>query len=130
MIVDAQYHKVRENHRIISKGILTAVGINNDGYREILAVECGITENETTWSTVFKKLVERGLKGVLLVISDDHKGLVNAIERYFQGCQWQRCQVHYLRNLLGLVPKKLSKVLADKVKDIFNAPDRDRKSVV
>jgi len=126
LIVDAQYHKVRENHRIISKGILTVVGISKDGYREILAVECGITENETTWATVFKKLYERGLRGVLLVISDDHKGLVESINRYFQGCQWHRCQVHYLRNLLNLVPRKLRKVLADKVKDIFNAPDREQ----
>ena len=75
LIVDARYHKVRENHRIISKSILTAVGISKDGYREILAVECGITENETTWATVFKKLYGRGLRGVLLGISDDHKGL-------------------------------------------------------
>ena len=126
LIVDAQYHKVRENHRIISKGILTVVGISKDGYREILAVECGITENETTWATVFKKLYDRGLRGVILVISDDHKGLVKAINRYFQGCQWHRCQVHYLRNLLDLVPKKLRKILAGKAKDIFNAPDREQ----
>lgn len=126
LIVDAQYHKVRENHRIISKGILTVVGISKDGYREILAVECSITENETTWATVFKKLYDRGLRGVLLVISDDHKGLVKAINRYFQGCQWHRCQVHYLRNLLDLVPRKLRKALADKLKDIFNAPDREQ----
>ena len=126
LIVDAQYHKVRENHRIISKGILTVVGISKEGYREILAVECGITENETTWATVFKKLYERGLRGVLLVVSDDHKGLVKAINRYFQDCQWHRCQVHYLRNLLDLVPKKLRKVLAVKAKDIFNAPDREQ----
>ena len=124
LIVDAQYHKVRENHSIISKGILTVIGISKEGYREILAVECSITENETTWANVFKKLYDRGLRGVLLVISDDHKGLVKAINRYFQGCQWQRCQVHYLRNLLDLVPKKLRKILASKVKDIFNAPDR------
>ncbi|MCJ7821234.1 MAG: IS256 family transposase [Bacteroidales bacterium] len=126
LIVDAQYHKVRENHRVISKGILTVVGISKDGYREILAVECGITENETTWATVFNKLYERGLRGVLLVTSDDHKGLVKAINRYFQGCQWHRCQVHYLRNLLDLAPKKLRKALADKLKDIFNAPDREQ----
>jgi len=126
LIVDAQYHKVRENHRIVSKGVLTVVGINNEGYREVLAVECGITENETTWSDVFKKLIDRGLKGVQLVISDDHQGLVNAVERYFQGCQWQRCQVHALRNLLNLVPRKYAKILADQVKDIFNAPDRER----
>jgi len=126
LIVDAQYHKVRENHRIISKGILTVVGISKEGYREILAVECGITENETTWATVFKKLYERGLRGVLLVVSDDHKGLVKAINRYFQDCQWHRCQVHYLRNLLDMAPKKLRKVLAGKAKDIFNAPDREQ----
>jgi transposase-like protein len=126
LIVDAQYHKVRENHKVISKGVLNIYGINKDGYREILAVECGITENETTWASVFKKLNERGLKGVLLVISDDHKGLVKAINRYFQDCQWQRCQVHYLRNLLNVVPRNLSKILANKLKDIFNAPDREQ----
>ncbi|HUU26662.1 MAG TPA: IS256 family transposase [archaeon] len=125
LIVDAQYHKVRENHRIVSKGVLTVVGINREGYREVLAVECGITENETTWSTVFKQLIDRGLKGVMLVVSDDHQGLVSAIERYFQGCQWQRCQVHYLRNLLNMVPKKLRKILADQMKDLFNAPNAE-----
>ena len=126
LIVDAQYHKVRENHRVVSKAILTIYGINQDGYREILAVESVNTENETTWSNIFKKLFDRGLRGVLLVVSDDHKGLVKAIDRYFQGCQWQRCQVHYLRNLLNMVPKKLSQVLANKLKDIFNAPDREQ----
>ncbi len=125
LIVDAQYHKVREDHRIISKGILTVIGISLEGYREVLAVQCAPTENETTWSAVFRKLVDRGLKGVQLVISDDHKGLRNAIERHFQDCQWQRCQVHYLRNLLSSAPKKLSKILADQLKDIFNAPDRE-----
>lgn len=124
LIVDAQYHKVREDHRIVSRGILTVVGINRQGYREILAVQSARTENETTWSVVFRELVDRGLQGVQLVISDDHKGLRSAIERYFQGCQWQRCQVHYLRNLLGMVPKKHSKILAEQLRDIFNAPDR------
>jgi putative transposase len=126
LIVDAQYHKVRENHRVVSKAILTIYGINQDGYREILAVECVNTENETTWANIFKKLYDRGLRGVLLIISDDHKGLVKAIDRYFQGCQWQRCQVHYLRNLLNMVPKKLSQILVNKLKDIFNAPDREQ----
>lgn len=60
------------------------------------------------------------------MVSDDHKGLVKAINRYFQDCQWHRCQVHYLRNLLDMAPKKLRKVLAGKVKDIFNAPDREQ----
>jgi transposase-like protein len=125
LIVDAQYHKVREHHRIVSKGVLTVVGINRQGYREILAVQCALTENETTWATVFKELIDRGLQGVQLVISDDHKGLRSSIERYFQGCQWQRCQVHYLRNLLNMAPKNLSKTLADQLKDLFNAPERE-----
>jgi len=124
LIVDAQYHKVREDHRIVSKGILTVVGINRQGYREVLAVQSARTENETTWSVVFRDLVDRGLQGVQLVISDDNKGLRSAIDRYFQGCQWQRCQVHYLRNLLGMAPKKYSKILVDQLRDIFNAPDR------
>ncbi len=125
LIVDAQYHKVREHHRIVSKGVLTVVGITRQGYREILAVQCALTENETTWATVFKELVDRGLQGVQLVISDDHKGLRSSIERYFQGCQWQRCQVHYLRNLLNMAPKNLSKTLADQFRDLFNAPERE-----
>lgn len=125
LIVDAQYHKVREDHRIVSKGILSVVGISREGYREVLAVECAPTENESTWAAVFRNLIDRGLKGVQLVISDDHKGLRSAIERYFQDCQWQRCQVHYLRNLLSSAPKKLSKILADQLRDIFNAPDRN-----
>lgn len=77
--------------------------------------------------TVFRGLVDRGLQGpaVQLVVSDDHKGLRNAIERHFQEYQWQRCQVHYLRNLLSSAPKKLSKILADQLRDIFNDPDRN-----
>lgn len=125
LIVDAQYHKVRHDHRIVSKGVLTVVGINREGYREVLAVECANTENEITWATVFRELVDRGLQGVQLVTSDDHKGLRNSIERYFQGCQWQRCQVHYLRNLLKMAPKKLTKILADQLRDLFNAPERE-----
>lgn len=125
LIVDAQYHKVREDHKIVPKGILTVVGINREGYRDVLAVQSAPTENETTWSAVFKNLVDRGLQGVQLVISDDHKGLRSAIDRYFQGCQWQRCQVHYLRNLLSSAPKRYSKVLADHLRDVFNAPDRN-----
>lgn len=125
LIVDAQYHKVRQDSRVMPKGVLTVLGINLEGYREVLAVECAPTENETTWATVFKELVDRGLQGVQLVISDDHKGLRSSIERYFQGCQWQRCQVHYLRNLLNMAPKNLSKTLVDQLRDIFNAPERE-----
>lgn len=125
LIVDAQYHKLRQDSRVISKGILTVLGVNREGYREVLAVECAHTENETTWAAVFKELVDRGLLGVQLIISDDHKGLRGAIERYFQGCQWQRCQVHYLRNLLKMAPRKLAKTLADQLRDVFNAPERE-----
>jgi transposase-like protein len=125
LIVDAQYHKVREDHKIVPKGILTVVGINREGYRDILAVQIAETENEATWSDVFRKLADRGLLGVQLVISDHHKGLRRAIDRYFQGCQWQRCQVHYLRNVLSSVSKKHSKALADHIRDVFNSPDRN-----
>jgi len=125
LIVDAQCHKLHRDSRVMSKGVPTVLGINREGYREVLAVECANTENETTWATVFREPVERGLQGVQPVISDDHKGVRSAIERYFQGCQWQRCQVHYLRNLLNMVPKKLSKVLSDQLRDLFNAPERE-----
>ena len=106
LVVDARYEKIRANHQVLPQGVLLVVGIGEDGYREILGTWIADSENETSWSEVFKELKERGLKGVRYVVSDDHAGLVKAIERHFQGVLWQRCQVHFLRNIISQVSKK------------------------
>jgi transposase-like protein len=86
--------------------VLTVTGIDVDGYREVLGVWCADTESEASWSQVFRELKERGLSDVEYVVSDNHRGLVDAIHRHFQGVVWQRCQVHFIRNVLGMVQKK------------------------
>jgi len=97
-----------------------------DGFREILAVEVADTESEATYQELFRSLKARGLKGVELVISDDHEGLKSAIERHFQGASWQRCQVHYARNLLRMVGAKRRKELAAELRAIFAATSTEQ----
>jgi transposase-like protein len=90
--VDARYEKVRLDGRLISQGVLIVAAVRQDGFREIVAVEVADTESEATYNELFKSLKARGLKGVEMVVSDDHEGLKAAIERHFQGACWQRCQ--------------------------------------
>ena len=123
LIVDARYEKVRKNGKVVSQGVLIILGMDEDGYREILAVEVANTETEESWSRVFRDLRKRGLKGVALVVSDDHQGLRSALDRYFQGVEWQRCQFHFLHNFLDLVPKKKRKEIAAEARSIFDSPD-------
>jgi transposase-like protein len=85
VIVDALYLKVREDHRVQSRGLLIAVGVNEEGYREIIGFQVANTETESSWGEFFASLKERGLKDVRLITSDNHKGLVNAVKRHFQG---------------------------------------------
>jgi len=106
LVIDARYEKVRRGPHVVSQAVLTVVGVSADGYREILGTYLGDSESEATWGEVFKDLKARGLAGVAYVVSDDHKGLVSAIRRYFQGAVWQRCQVHLVRNLLAKVSPK------------------------
>ena len=122
LVVDARYEKIRINHQVLPQGVLLVVGISEDGYREILGTWVADSENESSWSEVFKDLKERGLKGVRYVVSDDHAGLVKAIERHFQGILWQRCQVHFLRNILSQVSKKDRPRIIDMVREITTAP--------
>jgi len=121
LVVDARYEKIRINHQVVSQGVLLAVGIGSDGYREILGTWVADSENETSWSEVFKELKERGLKGVRYVVSDDHAGLVKAIGRHFQGVLWQRCQVHFVRNLCSLVSKKDRSKVVEMLREITTA---------
>ncbi len=101
LVVDARYEYVRIAGQVVSQGVLVVKGVRADGKREILAVDVADSESEATYDALFEGLKERGLRGVRLVTSDDHRGLVDAIAKYFQGASWQRCQVHFLRNALG-----------------------------
>ena len=94
--------------------------------REILAVEVADTESEATYQELFRSLKRRGLKGVELVVSDDHEGLKAAVSRHFQGASQQRCQVHYMRNLLGMVGASKRKELGTDLRAIFAAPNREQ----
>ena len=105
LLVDARYEKVRSEARVVTRGVLVVVGIDSGGHREILGTYVANTESETSWSEVFRDLADRGLAGVRYVVSDAHKGLVHAIGRHFQGVVWQRCQVHFMRNVLAMVRK-------------------------
>lgn len=124
LFVDARYEKVRIDGRVVSQGVLVVSGVRKDGFREILAVEVSDTESEATYHELFRSLKRRGLSGVQLVVSDDHGGLKAAIARHFQGATYQRCQVHYARNLLGMVSYARRKELAADLRGLFAAPDR------
>lgn len=122
VIVDALYTKVRENGRVRSKGLLSAIGVREDGKREILGFSVADSESETSWSEFFLSLKERGLSGIDLVVSDNHGGLVNAIKKHFQGASWQRCQTHFSRNVLDKAPKRLQPEIKQCLNEIYNAP--------
>lgn len=122
LFVDARYEKVRVGRRVVSQGVLIVSAVREDGMREILGVEVADTESEATYHELFRSLKRRGLSGVQLVVSDDHEGLKAAVERHFQGACWQRCQVHYARNLLGLVGASRRKELAADLRAVFAAP--------
>ena len=125
LLVDARYEKVRIDGRVVSQGVLIVSGLRDDGYREILAVEVADTESESTYQELFRSLKRRGLSGVELVLSDDHEGLKAAVARHFQGASWQRCQVHYARNLLGMVGYARRKDLAEGLRGVFAARSRE-----
>lgn len=123
VVTDVLYIKVRENNRVVSKSCHIAIGINNEGYREIIGFMIQDGESEYSWKNFFEHLKNRGLNGTKLVISDSHKGLVSAIRESFTGVSWQRCQVHFMRNIFEQVPKKDSKPFREAVKNIFRYTD-------
>lgn len=124
LIVDALVVDVRRDHAIRSTGVLIAYGVNEQGQREPLELLAADSESEASWEELFKGLKSRGLTGVDLVVSDAHKGLVRALKRQFQGASWQRCQAHFMRNVLGVAPRHLRKEVASRLKLIFQADDR------
>ncbi len=125
LIVDALVVDVRRNNAIRSTGCLIVYGVNEQGYREPLDLLLADSENEASWDELFKKLKQRGLNGVDLVVSDDHAGLVNAVKRQFQGAMWQRCQVHFIRNILGHSARHHRKDVANDLRLVFQAENHD-----
>jgi len=106
LVLDARYEKVREDGVIRSQAVQIAIGINDEGRRQVLAVELANRESQTSWRDVLLGLKSRGLKGVEFVVSDDHPGLKRAIAEVIPEAVWQRCYVHFLRNALDHLPRK------------------------
>ena len=121
LIVDARYERVRQNERIESQGVLVISGVSGKGQRDILGVAVANTESETSWTEVFRDLNRRGLSGVRLVVSDDHEGLVASVRRCFQKALWQRCQTHFMHNVLALVTKRDRMQLRQALRTVFDA---------
>ncbi len=109
--MDATYFKVRENGKYRSRALYVCIGINPEGRREILSARLYDSETEIEWESFFDDLKNRGLTGVELVISDGHKGIQESVTRSFLGAAWQYCHVHFMRNLMKLIPKKKSSVM-------------------
>jgi transposase-like protein len=123
--LDALVLKVREGGRVVNVAMVIATGVNNEGKRESLGFDVITTEDGAGWTAFLRSLVARGLSGVALVVSDDHKGLKAAIEAVLVGATWQRCRTHFARNLLTRVPKASQGMVATLVRTIFEQPDHD-----
>src|SRR5579862_702277 len=119
LYLDATYLHVREDHHVVSKAVVIATGVREDGHREVLGVAAGDSEDELFWRIFLTSLKDRGLSDVRLVISDQHAGLVAAIRRCFQGTSHQRCRVHFARNLLATVPKGNQEMVAAAFRTVF-----------
>jgi putative transposase len=125
VFLDATYCKTRINHRVVSQAVVIATGVSADGRREVLGCDVGDSETETFWTDFLRSLRDRGLAGVQLVISDNHRGLTNAIEAVFAGASWQRCRVHFMRNALARVGKGHAEMVAATIRTIFAQPTAD-----
>jgi transposase-like protein len=122
--LDAMYLKVRQNHRVVSLALVIAIGVDDTGERHMLGFDLGASEDEDFWLAFLRSLVKRGLGSVQLVISDAHEGLKKALRQVFTGASWQRCRVHFMRNVLAHIPRRDKRAVADAVRLIFNQPDR------
>jgi transposase-like protein len=125
LFLDALYVKVRDGARVVSKAVLVAYGVAETGEREVLGVTVALGEMEPAWRKFLESLVERGLRGVELAISDDHSGLRKAIRRVLNGTTWQRCTVHFLRNVLARVRRKAQAFVSALVRTVFQQPTRE-----
>src|SRR5271155_3797491 len=122
--LDATYVKVRENGRIVSVAVILAVAVNSDGRREVLGLSIGASEAETFWTDFLRALARRGLRGVKLVISDAHEGLKAAVSKVLHA-SWQRCRVHFMRNVLAHAGKQGRRVVAAFIATAFAQEDAE-----
>jgi len=123
VFLDATYCKARVNRRVVSQAVVVATGVAADGRREVLGFGVGDSEDGAFWTGFLRTLKARGLRGVQLVISDAHEGLKQAIAAVLLGAAWQRCRVHFLRNVLAQVPKGSAEMVAAAIRTIFAQPD-------
>jgi len=121
--IDATYHKVRQDGRVQSMATVVAIGVMATGERQILGVDAGPSEDRAFWTAFLRGLVKRGLRGVRLVVSDAHEGLKRAVAAVLSGVTWQRCRVHFMRNVLATVPRTAREPVAAIVRTIFAQPD-------
>ena len=120
--LDAKVEKVRDSGRVVRKCLVLAYAVHESGYREVIGLDVGECETEAFWRSFLRSLVERGLSGVQLVVSDAHAGLKRASAQVL-GCPWQRCSVHFLREALGHARREQQPMLAALLRPIFNAGD-------
>jgi putative transposase len=123
VFLDATYVKAHEGARVVSKAIVVATGVAGDGTREVLGLAVGDSEDKAFWTAFLRSLRARGLAGVRLVISDAHQGLRTSIEAVMLGASWQRCRVHFMRNVLARVPKGSAEMVAAAIRTVFAQPD-------
>ncbi len=123
--IDARYEHVRIDGEVVSQAVLVVFGFNARGYREILDWRVADSESETTWGGLFRDLKQRGLHGVLLVTSDAHRGIRAALKRYFQGVRWQRCPVHFKRELSKKVGSKSFRAVQQDLRSVLEAGTRE-----
>lgn len=119
LYLDATYLKVRWGARVTSMALLVCVGVDEEGFREVLAVEVAGTEKGAAYASLLRGLIDRGLSGVRLVVSDDHEGIKAAVFSELPGAEWQRCTVHFERNILAHVPASSMAEVAQDLKAIF-----------
>jgi len=119
LYLDATYLKVRWGARVTSMALLVCVGVEEEGFREVLAVEVAGTEKGAAYASMLRGLIDRGLSGVRLVVSDDHEGIKTAVAAEMPGVEWQRCAVHFERNVLSHVPASEMSEVADDLKAVF-----------
>ncbi len=120
LTIDATYFKARENHRIISKAFMIAFGTDDQGHREIIGCDVYAKESKDTWCSFLKDLKDRGLKGVLMITSDAHEGILEAIGKEFPQVPWQRCQFHFSKNIADKAPKKYQAGIRAELQEMFN----------
>lgn len=126
ILLDARYEKVRHNDEVIDHAVLIAIGVNLKSQREVLGISTSFSEAEVHWREFLQSLIQRGLHGVDLIVSDDHSGMKAARKAIFPNIPWQRCQFHFAQNAQSYIPKRhLKEELGQALKDIWNCLTKD-----